>query len=371
MNGGVPERSKGLAWKASVPFTRYRGFESLPLRINSLPNRAAFAGGPVFLYPAPTPQLVTHEFTTHEFAAYGPDSPLRMIHSMTGFGRGQATHEAATVTVEVRSVNKRHLDVSVRGPRGLGERELAIKQAIKDRFNRGQFRVSVDLDSQAASILPLGPERAQAVANTLRTLRDAAGIDAPVTLDHVLDVAHRFLDDTETPTARSLPEATWTAVQHALTDALNGLHAMRTDEGTALFDDLTAQIDALSDHLGVVEKRAPVRVDEAQDLLQARLSDLLSDDRLDRDRLETEIAVLADKLDVHEECVRLQSHIRQFREALNDDDPAGRRLKFIMQEMLREVNTIGAKANDATISEHAVQMKEVIEQIREQIRNVE
>jgi len=160
-------------------------------------------------------------------------------------------------------------------------------------------------------------------------------------------------------------------VEHALTDALNGLHAMRSDEGAALFDDLTTQLDTLSEHLGVVEKRAPVRVDEAQDLLQARLSDLLSDERLDRDRLETEIAVLADKLDVHEECVRLQSHIRQFREALSDDDPAGRRLKFIMQEMLREVNTIGAKANDATISEHAVQMKEVIEQIREQIRNVE
>ena len=296
---------------------------------------------------------------------------LCMIHSMTGFGRGQATSEAATVTVEVRSVNKRHLDVSVRGPRGLGERELAIKQAIKDRFDRGQFRVSVDVEAQSTSVLPLGPDRARAVADSLRALRDATGIDAPVTLDHVLDVAHRFLDDTEAPASRTLSEPAWTAIQHALSDALDGLHAMRTDEGTALLNDLAAQVDALDDHLGVVEKRAPVRVDEAQDLLQARLSDLLNDDRLDRDRLETEIAVLADKLDVHEECVRLQSHLRQFREALNDDDPAGRRLKFIMQEMLREVNTIGAKANDATISEHAVQMKELIEQIREQIRNVE
>jgi len=290
---------------------------------------------------------------------------------MTGFGRGQATSEAATVTVEVRSVNKRHLDVSVRGPRGLGERELAIKQAIKDRFDRGQFRVSVDVEAQSTSVLPLGPDRARAVADSLRALRDATGIDAPVTLDHVLDVAHRFLDDTEAPTSRTLSKPAWAAIQHALSDALDGLHAMRTDEGTALLNDLTAQVDALDEHLGVVEKRAPVRVDEAQDLLQARLSDLLNDDRLDRDRLETEIAVLADKLDVHEECVRLQSHLRQFREALNDDDPAGRRLKFIMQEMLREVNTIGAKANDATISEHAVQMKELIEQIREQIRNVE
>ena len=294
-----------------------------------------------------------------------------MIHSMTGFGRGQATSPATTATVEVRSVNKRHLDVSVRGPRGLGERELAIKQVIKDRFDRGQFRVSVDLDTQAASILPIRPERAREVADTLRTLRDAAGINAPVTLDHVLEVAHRFLDDTKAPAARSLSDATWTAVQDALADALDGLQAMRTDEGTALLDDLTAQVDGLHEHLGVVEKRAPVRVDEAQDLLRTRLSDLLSDDRLDRDRLETEIAVLADKLDVHEECVRLQSHIRQFQEALGDDAPAGRRLKFIMQEMLREVNTIGAKANDATISEHAVQMKELIEQIREQIRNVE
>ncbi|WP_410338339.1 YicC/YloC family endoribonuclease [Longimonas sp.] len=290
---------------------------------------------------------------------------------MTGFGRGQASSEAATVTVEVRSVNKRHLDVSVRGPRGLGEREMAIQQTIKDRFDRGQFRVSVDVDTHADTLIPLSPERAQAVATTLRSLRDAAGIDAPVTLDQVLDVAHRFLDDASTPTARSFAEPVWTAIEHALSDALDGLHTMRADEGAALLNDLTAQLDALTEHLTVVEKRAPVRVDEAQDLLRARLSDLLSDERLDRDRLETEIAVLADKLDVHEECVRLQSHIRQFREALSDDAPAGRRLKFIMQEMLREVNTIGAKANDATISEHAVQMKELIEQLREQIRNVE
>ena len=294
-----------------------------------------------------------------------------MIHSMTGFGRGQAAHESASITVEVRSVNKRHLDVSVRGPRALSEREIAIKQAIKERFDRGQFRVSVDIEAQSTSILPLHPERAQEIADSLRTLQDAAGIDAPVTLDQVLDVAHRFLDDTKKPAARSLSEPVWSAVQHALSDALDGLHTMRTDEGQALFDDLSGQVDALSEHLDVVEKRAPVRVDEAQDLLQTRLSDLLNDERLDRDRLETEIAVLADKLDVHEECVRLQSHIRQFREALDDDAPAGRRLKFIMQEMLREVNTIGAKANDATISEHAVQMKELIEQIREQIRNVE
>jgi len=290
---------------------------------------------------------------------------------MTGFGRGQASSEAATVTVEVRSVNKRHLDVSIRGPRGLGEHEITIEQRIKDRFDRGQFRVSVDVDASSASLLPLGPERARAVADSLRTLREAAGIDAPVTLAHVLDVAHRFLDDTESSTARPLTQPVWQAVQHALSDALDGLRTMRTDEGRALLNDLMAQLDALSEHLAVVEKRAPVRVDEAQSLLRARLSDLLSDDRLDRDRLETEIAVLADKLDVHEECVRLESHIGQFREALNDDAPAGRRLKFIMQEMLREVNTVGAKANDATISEHAVQMKELIEQIREQIRNVE
>lgn len=294
-----------------------------------------------------------------------------MIHSMTGFGRGQASGPDAAVTVEVRSVNKRHLDVSVRGPRGLSEHELAIKEAIKGQFDRGQFRVSVDVRGQSSSILPVGPEKARSIAEALRALREAADIQAPVTLDHVLDVAHRFLDDPKESAAPTIADEVWADVQAALQDALGRLGAMRADEGAALHEDMTKRLDALASLLETVEERAPVRVDEAQSLLRARLSDLMNDDRLDRDRLATEIAVLADKLDVHEECVRLQSHIRQFREALNDDEPAGRRLKFIMQEMLREVNTIGAKANDATISEHAVQMKEIIEQLREQIRNVE
>ncbi len=295
-----------------------------------------------------------------------------MIHSMTGFGRGQASTDAAAAVVEVRSVNKRHLDISIRGPQRLGERELAIKQHIKDQFTRGQFRVSVDVQAGASSTLALTPDQVRQVANELRTLREAAGLTASLRLRDVLDAAYRLQDNEPDPQANApLPEATWTVVETALIQALDGVETMRAEEGKALLTDLTDHLDALADHLERIEQRAPVRVDEAQSLLQTRLSDLLADDRLDRDRLETEIALLADKLDVHEECVRLKSHLHQFREALTDDEPAGRRLKFIMQEVLREVNTIGAKANDPTISEHAVQMKERIEQLREQIRNVE
>jgi uncharacterized protein (TIGR00255 family) len=157
----------------------------------------------------------------------------------------------------------------------------------------------------------------------------------------------------------------------ALDAAIDAMRTMRREEGKALRSDLQDRIDAIEKHLSNIEERAPQRVDERQQRLRGRLEELVEDERIDPDRIETEIAVLADKLDVTEECVRLHSHLTMFREALDSDEPAGRKLKFITQEIHREANTIGAKADDETISRHAVQMKEEIEKIKEQIRNVE
>ncbi|WP_022836371.1 YicC/YloC family endoribonuclease [Salisaeta longa] len=297
-----------------------------------------------------------------------------MIASMTGFGRGTATAEGVTATVEIRSVNKRHFDLSLRAPDLLAPRERAIETQIKNRFDRGRFKVNVRLDAEDADTPAVRVDTAAAVhyKQVLERLRAAAQLQEPIRLEHLLHFSGVFTTeepDDEDPDARLA--AVWPAVEAALADAIDALDAMRREEGAALHDDLQDRLNAMSDHLAVIQERAPQRVEEHQERLRTRLAELLDDDRLDRDRLETEIAIIADKLDINEECVRLRSHVDQFETALESAEPVGRKLKFLVQEMHREANTIGAKANDDVVSRHAVGIKEEIEKLREQINNVE
>lgn len=294
-----------------------------------------------------------------------------MIHSMTGFGRGRASANGITATVEVRSVNKRHIDVSVRGPHFLAAKETDVETLITSACERGYFKVDVDVEALETELpVELNEAAAARAKELLERLRTATQIEEPVSLDHVLQFQSEIFATAETPGDVQASDA-WPAVEAALGDALDALQTMRRREGDALRTDLDERVDAIEAHLNAVEERAPERVRERQSRLRERLDELVGDDRIDPDRLETEIALLADKLDVTEECVRLHSHVDMFREALDDDEPTGRRLKFITQEIHREVNTIGAKANDEAISRRAVQMKEDVEKIREQIRNVE
>lgn len=294
-----------------------------------------------------------------------------MINSMTGFGRGSATRNNATATVEIKSVNKRHHDVSVRMPGNLSEKESAIQAALRDAFERGQFSVYVDVEAEVEAALPyeVDPVAAANAADLLRDLRDATGIDAPIQIEDLLGFDGVLKE--ARPENDELIQQSWEAIESALNTAISELAVMRAREGEALRDDLEARLRAIETDLQAVEDRAPERVKEHQQALRDRLAELIADDRIDTDRIESEIAVLADKLDISEECVRLRSHINMFRESLGDDEPSGRKLKFITQEIHREVNTIGAKANDPSISGCGVRMKEEVEKIREQVRNVE
>jgi len=294
-----------------------------------------------------------------------------MIHSMTGFGRGRAGRTGITATVEIKSVNKRHHDVTVRMPGHLAEKESAVEARLREAFERGQFTVYVDVEAEAEEAAPYRVNEAavRQVATLLQELREVAGIDAPIEIDDLLQFEDVLAE--ATPDDDALLRRSWEVVEGALEEAITALGEMRAQEGTALRDDLEARLDAIEAGLQRVEDRAPERVREHQERLRDRLQEIVEDDRINEDRLETEIAVLADKLDISEECVRLRSHLAMFREALDNDEPVGRKLKFITQEIHREVNTIGAKANDPDISTCGVQMKEEVEKIREQVRNVE
>ncbi len=294
-----------------------------------------------------------------------------MIRSMTGFGHGRATGDGATASVEIRSTNKRHLNIFVHLPEAMAKAEAEMRSRIQDAFERGQFDVDVNVEQTDTDDLPaaINADAAIRYKQRLERLSAAAQIKQPIRLDHLLQFEGIFTAEEERETAKI--QQAWPIVLDALDAAIEDLQEMRAEEGVALQTELEERSRAIDEHLDAIEERAPNRVEERQNRLRERLAELMDDDRIDPDRVETEIALLADKLDVTEECVRLHSHLKMFREALASDEPSGRKLKFITQEIHREANTIGAKADDETISRHAVAMKEEIEKIKEQIRNVE
>ena len=292
-----------------------------------------------------------------------------MLRSMTGFGRGTAREGAADATVEVRTVNGRYAEVTVRGLGDLAEHEAAVQSLVKDAIERGNATVHVTLTTGAASgPLQVDPAAASALGALLRHAAEAAGLASEsVTVADLLRAGDVLVPAPPDPSAA---KAAWAAVRAALAEALTRLDAMRQAEGTALADDLGARLDALDALTAEVEARAPVRLEAARQRLRDRLTDLADVPDLDPGRLETEAVLLSDKLDVTEETVRLRSHLEQVREALAAPEPVGRRLNFLSQEIGREVNTIGSKANDAEITRLSVSMKEELEKIREQVQNV-
>lgn len=293
-----------------------------------------------------------------------------MIQSMTGFGRGSAQVGYITATVEMRSVNNRYLEIAVRLPRNLAEYETEIQSTAKSAFDRGRISIQVQVDAVSDEILPIQVDvkAARAYAQLLNTLREVAGVKDAIRLEHLLNYPDLFTTAEETETVL---QQMWQAVQEALAQGIEDLQSMRRQEGSALKRDLEDRIDTLEHFLLQIEERAPLRVQEARDKLQKRLQEIFENDRIDKERLEFEIAILADKLDITEECVRLHSHLQLFRNALNNDVAEGRKLNFITQEINREINTIGSKANDTETLHLSVQMKDELEKIREQIQNVE
>lgn len=293
-----------------------------------------------------------------------------MIASMTGFGRGEAEIKGFTVTVEIRSVNSRYCEVSTRTPKSLTERETDIVRYIKETFSRGRISLQIQVEEPEAGKLQIrvDEDAVRAYARLLAEVRDAAGLDTPVRLDHILKFSDVFVP-IEPP--EDAEDIAWEATQDALRKACDDLRRMRRDEGKALHEELAERLEGITSRLDEIERLAPMRVPSAQQRMRDRLAEILEEERIDNDRIEFEMAMLADKLDVREECVRLKSHVNLFRQAIASGEPVGRKLNFLSQEMNREINTIGAKSNDADMSHLVVDMKEELEKIKEQIENVE
>lgn len=289
---------------------------------------------------------------------------------MTGFGRGEASANGISVTVELKSVNSRYLDISLRLPQSIQDRELDIKEILQNHVERGKVNVSVRVDKSETGEpeVTFNKKLVAGYKQLLNELRDAANIEAPITLQTLLEFNDIFESREDDPETK---KQIWQLTQDAVEKAAKELTNMRLQEGSQLEDDLNQRIDHIEKMLNIVMDKVDGRSKEIKEDLVERVNDLIDSDKIDPDRLEMEVAVLVDKMDITEEIVRTQSHIKFFREAVKNDNSVGRRLNFLSQEINREINTIGSKANDSEISQYIVKAKESLEQIREQVQNVE
>ena len=292
-----------------------------------------------------------------------------MVTSMTGYGRGEASSGAHIVSVELRSVNNRFLEIALRLPRSLSLRENDCKEIIRRTIGRGKINGTVTLDrgTTEAAGLRINPENAKAYYRLLRDLKKSLRLREQIRLEHLLHFSE-ILEQEEEPAA---DEAVWTLVRTALDAAVADLQMMRQKEGRELEKDFRSRIALLNERLDEVERLSKAQVPRERERIKERIRQLLDDEHVDEGRLELEIALLADRLDVTEECVRFRSHNKFFLEALSGTDSPGRRLNFLIQEINREANTIGSKSNAQEITHLVVGIKEELEKIREQLQNVE
>jgi len=292
-----------------------------------------------------------------------------MICSMTGFGRRQAPWQDGSVTVEMRSVNHRFLEIACRLSRPLSHLEDAFKKAIQQRCARGRIDITVIVQGgkgRTGSVnldQPLAKQYHQALHTLKKSLKLSGSIDLAL-MAGLRDVVSISDQPTEDPKLAK-------TVQQLTTKALIDLEEMRTREGKALAEDMRARIQTIRGRQTLIAGRSPLLAQEAFNRMKVRVEKLLGSEIPDPTRLYQELAVYADRADITEEIVRLDSHMIQFEQTLNRTESVGKTLDFLLQEIGREVNTIGSKANDAEIGGHVVQMKAELERIREQVQNVE
>lgn len=293
-----------------------------------------------------------------------------MIRSMTGFGRGEATKNDIRVTVEVKTLNSRYLDISPRMPGSIQDKELDLKEIVQENLSRGKVLLNVYVDKSKMGLTDttFNADKLKSYSKMLEEMRSLAHIDEPLKLGDLLEFNDLF--ESRKEDEKNL-EIIWECTKEALKTGLDLLNTMREKEGKELEDDLKKQINDISGLLENIKNISSQRAPETRERLTERIQKMVSDENYDPDRMEMEIAILVDKMDINEEAVRLQSHLKFFLEALEGEQPVGRRLNFLCQEINRELNTIGSKANDSAIAHDVVIGKEKLEQIREQVQNIE
>ena len=291
-----------------------------------------------------------------------------MIKSMTGFGRSKYEIDGRSYSVEIKSVNHKYSEISIRMPRNLSFLEEKIKKCISSKISRGKIDVQisfVNMSDKGISI-NLNKELAKQYLNAIRDLEEETNIHSNISI----------MDITRLPDVLNLQNSEdedllWQELKCALDQAIDSFVEMRKAEGSNIAEDLKQRISLISERTDTISELSTGLVEEYVVKLEERIKELLKTDVVDQTRLAQEVVIYSDKCSVQEEITRLKSHIVQFLSMINKDEPVGKNLDFIVQEMNRETNTIGSKANKLDITKLVIEIKTIIEDIREQIQNIE
>ncbi|MDE6502751.1 MAG: YicC family protein [Ruminococcus sp.] len=292
-----------------------------------------------------------------------------MTKSMTGYGRAQKVLSGRDILVEIRSVNHRYYEYSSRIPRAYSYIDEKLKTLLKTSVSRGKVEISVTINNIEAkdSEISINKAVAEGYVNALRSVSDELNLEDDLVLSKLIKLPEIFV----VQKAPDNQEQIWADIREVADEALQKFVEMRQTEGGKLKSDIIAKADFILEMVAQVEKLSPQTVVNYRNKLYQKISELLENKDIDEQRILTESAIFAEKIAVDEETVRLRSHISQLKSMFESDEPVGRKLDFIVQEMNREVNTIGSKAQDLSITKIVVDMKAEIEKIREQIQNIE
>jgi uncharacterized protein (TIGR00255 family) len=292
-----------------------------------------------------------------------------MIKSMTGYGRAETKEQSRNIVVEAKSVNHRFLEISLRMPQALFPLEMDFKKKIGEKIKRGRIEIFIRLEAEntnaGEAILNLDVARNYFAA--LQRLKDEFGLKDEIGLKNLVG----FRDIFSQPAEAEISSDVLNRVAATLEESLAMLMKMRLEEGTALYQDMEQRLSAIKRILETINERAPQVVAEYQKRLSERIKELTAGYDLDDSRLAQEVALLADKSDITEEIVRMHSHIGQFVALLQSDEAEGKKIDFLLQEMNREINTIGSKSNDAEIARQVIDAKSELSKLREQAQNIE
>lgn len=292
-----------------------------------------------------------------------------MVKSMTGYGRARQTLNGRDITVEVRSVNNRYLDCTVKVPRTYIFAEDAVKARVQKAVSRGKVDVFITIDAAAAdeTVVAVNEPLARGYYEALTRLKDMFSLEDGL---NAVTLA-KFPDVLTVTKAEEDLESVAADICAVLDEALAAYNAMRTVEGGKLREDIAGRADTIEAVVGKVEERSPQTVAAYREKLLARMQEVLQSTAIDESRILTEAAIFADKIAVDEETVRLRSHVSQLKDMLLSQEPMGRKMDFLIQEINRESNTIGSKCNDISIAQVVVALKAEVEKMREQVQNVE
>lgn len=291
------------------------------------------------------------------------------MRSMTGFGKAQSINKNIEVEIEVRSVNSRFLDLSIRLPNTLSAFEMSIRDKIKEKVIRGKVTVYANL-----KILP--SDESQTVIdnskileryNQLKSVKELLKFNEDIKLSHLLTIGELFEVDLNKIDEKKLLNL----ISKTLDHALNAFNVMRDTEGRHILKDMLERNKNISELLAFVEKKSKLNVQREFNRQLENIKNLVAQNTIDQDRVNMEIALIADRVDITEECVRMHSHINLFENTCKQDGESGKKLNFILQEMLREANTMNSKTNDIEVSHKVIKIKEEIEKLREQAQNIE